>query len=84
MLLVLLLCVIITILLLVPTKEEPMEYSSYTVKSGDTLWSIALRESNGGGKMDTRDIIDDILQESNVSDNIIPGDVLYVPQYGGE
>lgn len=79
--LVLILAIILTVLLLLPTKEEPKEYTMYRVCDGDTLWNIALRESNAGGKMDTRIIIDDILKESDVGENLLPGDVIYVPQY---
>lgn len=79
--LVLVMAIILTVLLLLPTKEKPKEYTMYRVCVGDTLWNIALRESNAGGKMDTRIIIDDILKESDVGENILPGDVIYVPQY---
>lgn len=79
--LVLIMAIILTVLLLLPTKEEPKEYTMYRVRTGDTLWEIAQRESNRGGEMDTRLIIDDILKESDVGDELYPGDVLYIPQY---
>lgn len=79
--LVLVMAIILTVLLLLPTKEEPKEYTMYRVRSGDTLWEIARRESNRGGEMDTRLIIEDILEESEVGDQLHPGDVLYILQY---
>lgn len=79
--LVLVMAIILTVLLLLPTKEEPKEYTMYRVRTGDTLWEIARRESNRGGEMDTRLIIEDILEESEVGDQLHPGDVLYIPQY---
>lgn len=79
--LVLVMAIILTVLLLLPTKEEPKEYTMYRVRTGDTLWEIARRECNRGGEMDTRLIIEDILEESEVGDQLHPGDVLYIPQY---
>jgi LysM repeat protein len=59
---------------------EPVDYETYVVRSGDTLWEIA-KESNGWNKMDAYEIIDDIEKASDCSALIYPGQIVYIPVY---
>lgn len=55
-------------------------YDTYVVAQGDTLWDIA-KLSNGYDDMDTRDVIYDIKQASNITSDIQLGDVVQIPIY---
>ena len=55
-------------------------YNTYVVTYGDTLWDIA-KTSNGYDNMDTRQIIYDIQQASNITSDIQSGDIIQVPIY---
>lgn len=59
---------------------EPVSYVEYVVQEGDTLWDIA-HTSNGYNKVDVREIIQDIIEKSNCSEVVYPGEVIYVPVY---
>ena len=80
--LVITLCIVLfcTVVSDIYSKPEITGYKEYRVKSGDTLWIIAA-ESNGYDSMDTRKIIDDIIEESDCSGYIYPGQVVYIPIY---
>ena len=55
-------------------------YNTYMVQQGDTLWDIA--ESINDGSMDTREIIYDIREASNLDTaDIQVCDVLQIPIY---
>lgn len=55
-------------------------FSKYTVHRGDTVWEIA-ELSDGWDKIDARFIVDDIMKLSNCSENIHPGQTVYIPMY---
>lgn len=56
-------------------------YDTYVVSEGDTLWSIA-SSSNGYGDIDTRDIVHDIRDASNLpTADVWIGDVVQIPIY---
>ena len=59
---------------------EPIGYTKYTVKKGDTLWALATM-SNGYGTVDTRRIVDDIKAESNCTADLRVGQTIYIPDY---
>lgn len=59
---------------------DPVDYTQYVVESGDTIWDIA-HMSDGYSKVDTREIVQDIIEYSNCSDMIYPGDIIYIPNY---
>jgi hypothetical protein len=61
-------------------NHEPIGYTKYTVKRGDTLWALAAM-SNGYGELDTRCIIDDIKAESNCTADLRVGQTIYIPEY---
>lgn len=61
-------------------EQNILFYTEHTVKSRETLWGIA-KESNGYGLIDTRDIVDEIIAESKIKKTIVPGQVVFVPQY---
>ena len=60
-------------------KEEPATYVTYTVKTGDTLWSIA-GDHNPDGK-DVREMVYIISTQNNIDDDgyIYPNQKLMIP-----
>ena len=64
----------------------PVAYTRYRVRSNDTLWTIAADQSNGFGKIDTRFIVDEIVEKSKIENRnkINPGQELIIPQYAVE
>lgn len=61
-------------------NSEIINYETYIVQQGDTLWDIA-KMSNGYSHMDIREIIYDIQQASNITADLQSGDVLQIPVY---
>jgi len=58
-------------------EYEISDYKLVTVKSGDTLWSLA----NVDSRLDTRKIIDDIQRVNGITANIQPGKIIKIPIY---
>ena len=69
------LCVVAVICSRTP-EPQPIGYTSYRVRSGDTLWSIA-EMSNGYGYIDIRVII----HQMDADPEIHPNDIVMIPQY---
>ena len=69
------LCVVAVICSRTP-EPQPVDYTSYRVRRGDTLWSIA-EMSNGYGYIDTRIII----HQMDADPEIYPNDIVMIPQY---
>jgi hypothetical protein len=71
------------------TKADPADlykyYTSYEVKSGDTLWSIA-KEYSGNGAYDTvTSYIDEVCSINHLpSDRIYAGNEICIPYYSTE
>ena len=65
---------------------KPIGYTVYRVRSNDNLWTIAAEQSNGYGEIDTRFIIDEIVEKSDIEnpDMIQSGQTLIIPQYAVE
>ncbi len=63
-----------------PAGPEPVSRSSYVVRSGDTLWSIAERVAPG---RDPRPLVDAISQANRVDAGaLVPGRTLVIPPAG--
>ena len=60
---------------------EPVDFDSYVVQPGDTLWEIAMK-SDGWNKMDAYYIISAIKDHSDCTALIYPGQIVYIPCYG--
>lgn len=60
--------------------QEPIDWEEYTVKMGDTMWDI-VEMSNGFGTFDRIKILSDMAKYQTVSDDIHPGDIVYIPIY---
>lgn len=59
-----------------PGVSDPISGSTYTVRSGDTMWDIALRTEAGG---DVRDTVAR-LADANGGDVVRVGQTLVIPQ----
>ena len=60
-----------------PTVADPGNYVTHTVRTGDTLWDIALEHADGG---DLRNLVHDIRSINGLDTSTIqPGQVLRVP-----
>ena len=57
-----------------------MSTEHYTVQYGDTLWGIA-KQSNGYNRIDTRIIVDDIMELSDCTTTIHYGQTVQIPIY---
>lgn len=62
------------------STPDAVDYDTYIVCDGDTLWEIA-KLSNGYGHIDIRDIIDDIEDASDCTAYIKDGDIIQIPMY---
>ena len=63
-----------------PERSVTMARSSYVVREGDTLWSIAERLSPGH---DPRPVVDALRQANGVDPGmLVPGSTLVVPERG--
>ena len=49
----------------------------YTVRSGDTVWSIAERVAGRGE--DPRPLVDAIVEENQLGSGLVPGQILSIP-----
>lgn len=60
-------------------REEPMSYLSYTVRDGDTLWSIA--QEHNPQDLDVREVIYNISKHNDISSDgyIYPSQELIIP-----
>lgn len=69
---------IVLLLLAAMPKTNVTQWQTYTVESGDTLWTIARNEY--GDTVDVRRMIDIICAENDiVPDKLMPGQVIMVP-----
>lgn len=80
---VLIMAILITLLfttsisILSKSNETNTIYDTYTVKTNDTLWSIASSYSDSGN--DIRKIVYDIQKTNKIGDTICVGDNILVP-----
>ncbi len=58
-------------------QDSPHQVRTYVVRSGDTLWSIAVRF--GGQGADPRPLVDGIVSANHLAGPILPGQTLRVP-----
>lgn len=71
------------------TKAETHEmykyYTSYEVKSGDTLWTIAEKYSGNGAYDSVTEYIDEVCSINHLpSDKIYAGNEICIPYYSAE
>ncbi|QHZ56368.1 LysM peptidoglycan-binding domain-containing protein [Brevibacillus sp. NSP2.1] len=60
--------------------KETLKGKEVTVRSGDSLWTIAVRHHHSE-KVDVRDLIFDIKMANNLDSNLIyPGQTLFIPE----
>lgn len=80
---VLVIAILITLLfttsisILSKSNETDTVYNMYTVKTNDTLWSIASSYSNSDS--DIRKIVYDIQKTNKIGDTICVGDNILIP-----
>ncbi|MGN7470468.1 cell division suppressor protein YneA [Brevibacillus sp. SAFN-007a] len=61
-------------------QKEPPKGKEVTVRSGDSLWTIAVRHQRSE-KVDVRDLVLDIKSANNLDSNLIyPGQTLFIPE----
>ena len=77
---VLIAAIMVGIILGTAKPSKPTDYEYVTVQNGDTLWKLA-EMSDGFDHMDRRDIIADMITES---DTLNRGDIVGIPMYGEE
>jgi len=61
---------------------EPISYTTYIVKPGDTIDKILHTKCDAYGIYRLFDIRKDLYTKSNCTALINPGDKIYIPQYG--
>lgn len=76
--------IILVLLILGMSEQKEREYTegTYTVMTGDTLWSIA--EEYCPSDMDKRDYIDKLRADNSVGSVIHAGDILNIRMYDKE
>lgn len=62
--------------------KSNLNYKEYTVKSGDTIWSIATKISNEYKNLYIKNIINDIKKLNSLEDVVIyEGEQILIPTY---